>query len=188
MSDKERKLLKPFGFTFFKAVKLMMFAFIFSSFGFSFAAYKANVALSDVTQLVSKKLASDFLSLSRLYRIDRNNEPYLISFKSAPSSVYYRRLGSADLSLNRAELIKVKAQKKKISASTYLLRYKSLEDQKRFMFLFLLGLGMQMKMIPMIAPQKAIHAPCNHQRICISRSLVSSLSAYSRLKLSNSSI
>ena len=127
-SDKEKKLLKPFGFTFFKAAKLMMFAFVFSSIGFSFAAYKANVAIMDVTQQVSKKLAQDFLNLSRLYRQDKNYEQYLVMQKSAPLLVYYRRLGAADLSLNRVELKKVKSQKKKISASTYLLRYKSLED------------------------------------------------------------
>lgn len=127
-SDKEKKLLKPFGFTFFKAAKLMMFAFVFSSIGFSFAAYKANVAILDVTQQVSKRVAQDFLNLSRLYRQDKTYEQYLVKQKSAPFSIYYRRLGAADLSLNRVEFKKVKAQKKRIIASTYLLRYKSLED------------------------------------------------------------
>ena len=93
-SDKEKNLLKPFGFTFFKAAKLMMFAFVFSSIGFSFAAYKANVAILDVTQQVSKRVAQDFLNLSRLYKQDKIYEQYLVKQKSAPFSIYYRRLGA----------------------------------------------------------------------------------------------
>lgn len=127
-SDKERKLLKPFGFTFFKAIKLMMFAFVFSSLGLSFVAYKMNIAISDVTEQVSRKLSLDFQSLSRLYKLDKNYEQYLVNCYSVPSAIYYRRLGAADLSLKSVELIKVKAQKKKLSSSTYLLRYKSIED------------------------------------------------------------
>ena len=87
-----------------------------------------NIAISDVTEQVSRKLSLDFQSLSRLYKLDKNYEQYLVNCYSAPSAVYYRRLGAADLSLKSVELIKVKAQKKKLSSSTYLLRYKSIED------------------------------------------------------------
>lgn len=118
----QKELLSGLGFTPYKAIKLVLFSMTFSALGLSAFVFYADYAHKSLAEECSEKLKSTFDNISSIY-IPSEYQSDLVMMKASPVPFVKKKLGPADLNLdNKAELVSVKLQRKKISDSQYLIR------------------------------------------------------------------
>ena len=119
----QKELLKGYGFTKLKALKLFLFSLVFASLGLSVYCFLADKAFVEVKKEVKKEVVASLANLNALYQVNYNYREYLVEAKSLRFK-RAKKFGPKDLSLSRyAKLESVKGQKRKLSANQYEIRF-----------------------------------------------------------------
>ena len=116
------KLIKGYGFTPFKAFKLLLFSVLFSSIGICvFIAYM-NYSFMQAKNEVRSRLLNTFELISSVY--DRDSPSEYLEGIDIVKKHRLKRVGPKDLSLNpQHRLILVKGQKREIADGVFELRF-----------------------------------------------------------------
>ncbi|MGN0915188.1 MAG: hypothetical protein ACI4NE_02375 [Succinivibrio sp.] len=122
---REKALLKELGFTPYAAFKLFFFAFVFTALALSLFVYLSREASQAAKIECVEKVSKAFENIESVYIGDNTKDggyDFLIGRKyiNYPDSRY---TGLADVSFKNTEFVKVKGQKKKAGASSYLIRF-----------------------------------------------------------------
>ena len=119
----QKELLKGYGFTKLKALRLFLFSLVFASVALSVYCFLADKAFVEVKKEVNKEVVASLTNLNALYQDNYNYKEYLVEAKSLKFKSA-KKVGPKDLSLTRyAKLERVKGQKRKLSANQYEIRF-----------------------------------------------------------------
>ncbi len=116
-------LLKDYGFTPRKALKLFVFSLFFSSLGVLILAFWMHISFYSVARAVSSGLGQTFTLLNSIYTNDTQYNDNLIGAERYPFEVK-KKIGPKDLTLSSHQpLVNVKGQKRQLSENVYEVRF-----------------------------------------------------------------
>lgn len=117
------ELLKDYGFTPKKALKLFVFSLFFSSIGVLFLALWMHVAFYSVARNVFSSLGNTLGLLNSIYVNDTQYRDTLVSSEKYPFEIK-KKIGPKDLTLSSHQpLVNVKGQKRQLSENIYEIRF-----------------------------------------------------------------
>lgn len=124
----QRKLLKGYGFTWYRAFKIILFSVVFSSIGFCAFVYTCEYSFVQAKKQVAAKLVATYENITRIYDDSQSGSNSYIATKVIGSSYYNFTkpvtYGPKDLDLeSKPDLVKVKGQKLKITDNLYKVRF-----------------------------------------------------------------
>ena len=126
------ELLKDYGFTPKKALKLFIFSLFFSSLGVMLLALWMHLSFYSVARDVFSSLGNTLELLNSIYVNDTQYRDALVSSERYPFEIK-KKIGPKDLTLSSHQpLVNVKGQKRKISENIYEVRFvksKAVTDQ-----------------------------------------------------------
>lgn len=126
-TDDPALLLKNYGFTPRKALKLFVFSLFFSSLGMLFLAFWMHVSFYSLARNVSAGLLQSFTHLNSIYTNDTRYSDKLISSERYTFDLK-KKIGPKDLTLSSHQpLISVNGQKRKLSDNIYEVRFVNAE-------------------------------------------------------------
>ncbi len=124
-------LLREYGFTPLKALKLLLFSIFCSALGIVLVMVVMRVYFYATFVSVRHSLADSFISVQKIY--NEQTPDYSDALLSAENLQHTRcrPLGPKDLNLNNVRpLVKVKGQKRRISDNVYEVRFVSSGENK----------------------------------------------------------
>ena len=74
----QKELLKGYGFTKLKALRLFLFSLVFASVGLSVYCFLADKAFVEVKKEVNKEVVASLTNLNALYQDNYNYKEYLV--------------------------------------------------------------------------------------------------------------
>lgn len=117
------ELLKDYGFTPKKALKLFVFSLFFSSIGVLFLALWMHVSFYSVARNVFSSLGNTLGLLNSIYVNDTQYRDSLVSSEKYPFEIK-KKIGPKDLTLSSHQpLVNVKGQKRQLSENIYEIRF-----------------------------------------------------------------
>jgi hypothetical protein len=126
------ELLKDYGFTPKKALKLFVFSLFFSSIGVLILAFWMHVSFYSVARNVFSSLGNTLGLLNSIYVNDTQYKDALVSSEKYPFEIK-KKIGPKDLTLSSHQpLVNVKGQKRQLSENIYEIRFiksKAVSDQ-----------------------------------------------------------
>lgn len=124
----QRKLLKGYGFTWFSALKILLFSLVFSCLGMSAFVLSCEYSFVKTKELVVQKVVSTYEDIVKIYNGTQNGINSYESGNLVSSSVYKfpnaATYGPKDLNIDaKISLVKVKGQKLKLTDNLYKVRF-----------------------------------------------------------------
>lgn len=124
----QRKLLKGYGFTWYSALKILLFSIIFSCIGLSVFVLTCEYSFVKAKQEVVDKVVATYENIVKIYDDTQSGNSSYIANKIISSNNYKYpdaiTYGPKDLNLDaKTALVKVKGQKLKLTDNLYKVRF-----------------------------------------------------------------
>lgn len=124
----QRKLLKGYGFTWYSALKILLFSIIFSCIGLSGFVLTCEYSFVKAKQEVVDKVVATYENIVKIYDDTQSGSSSYIANKIISSTKYKYpnaiTYGPKDLNLDaKTALVKVKGQKLKLTDNLYKVRF-----------------------------------------------------------------
>jgi hypothetical protein len=124
----QRKLLKGYGFTWYSALKILLFSIVFSSFGLSAFVLTSEYSFVKAKNEVVARIVNTYENIVKIYDGTQNGRRSYIAGKVIGHTNYKfpnaKTYGPKDLNLEgRPDLVKVKGQKLKLTENLYKVRF-----------------------------------------------------------------
>lgn len=122
-TDDPALLLKNYGFTPRKALKLFVFSLFFSSLGMLILAFWIHVSFYSLARNLSGEMLQTFSQLNSIYTNDTLYNGNLLDSERYPFEIK-KKIGPKDLTLSSHQpLVRVKGQKRQLSDNIYEVRF-----------------------------------------------------------------